>query len=93
VRALVAASEKVRDSTHGVVTPFATPDTPMLKRILALRRSALQLRSERMPDVVAAHFVLYAAPILRMFKDVPKVIHFHGPWSEEASRETSTSCG
>jgi glycosyltransferase involved in cell wall biosynthesis len=70
-----------------VVTPFATPDTPMLKRILALRRSALQLRSERMPDVVAAHFVLYAAPILRMFKDVPKVIHFHGPWSEEASRE------
>ncbi|WP_235025213.1 glycosyltransferase family 4 protein [Caballeronia terrestris] len=87
VRALVAASEKVRASTLGVVTPFATPDMPMLKRILALRRSALQLRSERMPDVVAAHFVLYAAPILRMFNGVPKVIHFHGPWSEEAARE------
>ena len=85
VRGLVAGTENVRTSTHGVVTPFADADAPLIKRLLAVRRSAVELRDARMPDVVAAHFALYAAPVLGKFKRVPKVIHFHGPWGDESA--------
>ncbi len=85
VRGLVAGTENVRTSTDGVVTPFAEADAPLMKRLLAVRRSAVELRDARMPDVVAAHFALYAAPVLGKFKRVPKVIHFHGPWGDESA--------
>ncbi|MEA3093928.1 MAG: hypothetical protein QOJ04_5270, partial [Caballeronia sp.] len=85
VRGLVAGSENVRTSTHGVVTPFAAPDAPLAKRVIALRRAAVELRNARLPDVVAAHFALYAAPVLGKFSRVPKVIHFHGPWGDESA--------
>jgi glycosyltransferase involved in cell wall biosynthesis len=85
VRGLVAGSENVRTSTNGVVTPFAAPDAPLAKRIVGLRRAAVELRRARMPDVVAAHFALYAAPVLGKFARVPKVIHFHGPWGDESA--------
>jgi glycosyltransferase involved in cell wall biosynthesis len=85
VRGLVAGSENVRTSTNGVVTPFAAPDAPLAKRIMGLRRAAVELRRARMPDVVAAHFALYAAPVLGKFSRVPKVIHFHGPWGDESA--------
>ena len=85
VRGLVAGSENVRTSTHGVVTPFAAPDASMAKRVISLRRAAVELRDARMPDVVAAHFALYAAPVLGKFPRVPKVIHFHGPWGDESA--------
>jgi glycosyltransferase involved in cell wall biosynthesis len=85
VRGLVAGTENVRTSTNGVVTPFAEADAPLMKRLLAVRRSATEMRDARMPDVVAAHFALYAAPVLGKFKRVPKVIHFHGPWGDESA--------
>jgi glycosyltransferase involved in cell wall biosynthesis len=85
VRGLVAGTENVRTSTNGVVTPFAEADAPLMKRLFAVRRSAVELRDARMPDVVAAHFALYAAPVLGKFKRVPKVIHFHGPWGDESA--------
>jgi glycosyltransferase involved in cell wall biosynthesis len=85
VRGLVAGSENVRTSTNGVVTPFAAPDAPLAKRIAGLRRAAVELRRARVPDVVAAHFALYAAPVLGKFSRVPKVIHFHGPWGDESA--------
>ncbi|WP_429273077.1 glycosyltransferase family 4 protein [Paraburkholderia sp. EB58] len=85
VRGLVAGSEQVRSLSHGAVTPFALPDAPMLTRITNLRRAAAQLRNARMPDVVAAHFALYAAPVFGTFRRVPKVIHFHGPWGDESA--------
>jgi glycosyltransferase involved in cell wall biosynthesis len=37
-----------------------------------------------MPDVVATHFALYAAPTAGLFGSVPKVVHFHGPWAAES---------
>lgn len=89
VRALVAGSDQVRISTGGVVTPFATPDMPLHKRIVALRRAAAKLRDERMPDVLAAHFALYAAPVFGQFPKTPKVVHFHGPWGEESAHSAS----
>lgn len=85
VRGLVAGSENVRISTHGTITPFASPDAPILQRISNLRRAADRLRTERVPDVIAAHFALYAAPLFGKFADVPKVIHFHGPWGDETA--------
>ncbi len=85
VRGLVAGTENVRTTTNGVVTPFAQADAPLIKRLLAVRRSAVELRNARMPDVVAAHFALYAAPVLGKFSRVPKVIHFHGPWGDESA--------
>jgi len=88
VRGLVAGSANVRVSTDGVVTPFAAVDAPLARRIWNLRRAAARLRAERVPDVIAAHFALYAAPVLGTFAQVPKVIHFHGPWGEESAYGT-----
>ncbi|CAH2811272.1 MAG: Glycosyltransferase [uncultured Caballeronia sp.] len=85
LRGLVAGSENVRTSTHGVVTPFAAPDAPLAKRVVGLRCAAVELRNARMPDVVAAHFALYAEPALGKFSCVPKVIHFHDPWGDESA--------
>ena len=85
VRGLVAGSETILKATRGVVHPFAPADAPIGTRLLQVRRLARRLREERRPDVVAAHFALYAAPCLGVLKDVPKVIHFHGPWADESA--------
>ena len=85
VRALVVGSEEILLATHGVVTPFARPDAPLRERIGKARQAAVRLRNERKPDLLAAHFALYAAPILGRFRGVPKVFHFHGPWSDESA--------
>jgi glycosyltransferase involved in cell wall biosynthesis len=44
----------------------------------------------RDPDaMVGAHFALYAAPLLGLLRDRRRrlVVHFHGPWAQEAEAE------
>ena len=42
-----------------------------------------------MPDLVAAHFALYTAPLLDLIHRTPLVVHFHGPWALESAVEGS----
>lgn len=38
-------------------------------------------------DLVAAHFALYALPVLDAVPPRPLVVHFHGPWAAESRAE------
>ena len=56
------------------------------RRLLAFRQT-LQQRLNGRPSLVAAHFALYAWPILDILNTRPFVVHFHGPWAEESTAE------
>ncbi|WMY09800.1 glycosyltransferase family 4 protein [Paraburkholderia phenoliruptrix] len=84
VRGMVAGSTGVFNASGGRVQSFAGAEAQLGARLLGSRRHSRVLRAARMPDVVASHFALYAAPTAGVFRDVPKVVHFHGPWGAES---------
>ncbi|MFL9907052.1 glycosyltransferase family 4 protein [Paraburkholderia sp. RL17-337-BIB-A] len=84
VRGMVAATPGVFDASGGSVLAFASAQAPLGTRLWGSRRQSRALRSARMPDIVATHFALYAAPTAGLFRNVPKVVHFHGPWADES---------
>ncbi len=59
------------------------------RRLRAFDSAAADALVNRPPDVVAAHFALYARPALRRLKGVPLVVHFQGPWAAESRIEGS----
>lgn len=87
VRGLVAGSHRVEHDSGGVVRAFASSDVPLPLRWLALRRALRQLTPGWPPDVIAAHFALYAFPVLDRLGSYPLVFHFHGPFAQEAKAE------
>jgi glycosyltransferase involved in cell wall biosynthesis len=87
VRGLVAGSPGVLDASGGRVHAFATAQAKLGNRLWNVRARSRELRKARMPDVVASHFALYAAPTTGLFQRVPKVVHFHGPWAAESFPE------
>lgn len=87
VRGLVAGSPAVEEASGGTISSFAPPQSPLRTRLWGVRSQARRLRQARRPDVVASHFALYAAPAAGLFRDVPHVVHFHGPWADESYPE------
>jgi glycogen(starch) synthase len=87
VEGLVLGSERLHASTNGAVTAFAAAGDPIWKRLSGARKSALAAMRERPVDVIAAHFALYALPLLDQFRATPLVMHFHGPWAAESDAE------
>lgn len=85
VRGLVAGSDAVAVATGGRVDAFAPPQTRLGQRLWRVRTHARRLTRMSMPDVVASHFALYAVPTAGVFRNVPRVVHFHGPWAAEAA--------
>jgi glycosyltransferase involved in cell wall biosynthesis len=89
---LVLGPPDVAALTRGQVLAFGRGGKlPM--RLLAARmamRKALLLQA---PDVVALHFALFAAPTIDLLKTRPVVMHFHGPWAEEAAAEGAGPAG
>lgn len=61
------------------------PSASLLPRLLAFRRDAAQAAREAV--LVDAHFALYAAAALSSaaVRRLPLVVHFHGPWADEAA--------
>lgn len=73
------------------VTGVSNDTDGLLTRWWALRRHVRNQFLMSPPDVVAAHFALYAAPVLDLLPDHrPFVVHFHGPWAEESRQEGET---
>jgi len=85
VRGLVAGTENVQKDTNGVVQAFALEHDKLGTRLCGARRHSIRLGRARVPDIVATHFALYAAPTLGALGRVPRVVHFHGPWAAESS--------
>lgn len=75
------------DSIHA----FAPPSASLPSRLWRLR-SALQDHFQRAdPQLVAAHFSLYALPLLTVARKCPLVVHFHGPWALESEAEDESA--
>ncbi|MFO8100174.1 MAG: glycosyltransferase family 4 protein [Salinibacter sp.] len=87
VHGLVAGSPAVAHTTDGRVRAFAPDTASLVSRLSAVRRAARAALAEQNVDLVAAHFALYAAPILDLLDDRPLVVHFHGPWALESGAE------
>ncbi len=62
----------------------ARHDDPLPRRLWAFARAASAGAADA--DVVDAHFALYAALplLLGPLRRLPLVVHFHGPWADEA---------
>ncbi|WP_144113635.1 glycosyltransferase family 4 protein [Paraburkholderia sp. BCC1886] len=84
VRGMVAGSPNVFDASGGRVLAFAGAQEQLGTRLWGSRTQSRVLSAAKMPDVVASHFALYAAPTAGVFRRVPKVVHFHGPWAAES---------
>ncbi|MGF6771227.1 glycosyltransferase involved in cell wall biosynthesis [Paraburkholderia sp. GAS199] len=84
VRGMVAGSANVLSDSGGSVHAFASAQAQLGTRLWRSRTQSQVLRDAKMPDVVASHFALYAAPTAGVFSRVPKVTHFHGPWAAES---------
>ena len=87
VRGIVAGSDLIETYSRGHVHAFASDGAPLVRRLRAARRLTKQALDAETPDLVAAHFALYAAPVLDTLRHLPFVMHFHGPWAAESAVE------
>ncbi len=87
VQGLVAGTKRADAESRGLVRSFAAADAPLWRRWLGVRSSVRQELSLHRPDVVASHFALYAFPVLGLVRELPHIVHFHGPWAAECAKE------
>ncbi len=87
VAGYVVGSERVAAQTKQAVRAFAGENDPLRRRMKAVRQ-ALQPDLERGAyDLAASHFALFAFPVRRYLRNLPFVVHFHGPWAAESMEE------
>ena len=83
----VAGPNNVSELTGGRFVSFAPEDSSKIRRFRNARSVLKQLLEEKRPDVTAAHFALYALPVLDKLRQLPMVTHFHGPWGAESAQD------
>jgi len=85
-RGLVHGGDGQLEHAAANLHAFSSRDDSVLRRLWGVRRAVSTELEERHFDLVAAHFPLYALPILdRVGGAVPLVVHFHGPWAFESA--------
>jgi len=62
---------------------FAKPDEALIKRLFLLKKSLKSTINAIQPDLFVTHFALYSDILSKISKDIPRVMHFHGPWALE----------
>lgn len=92
VRGIVMGSPNVVHDSAGAVSAFAPSASARSIRLWRARRAIHEALATAPVDVVASHFALFTVPALDILKAHPLVVHFHGPWAEEAKAEGSGSC-
>jgi glycosyltransferase involved in cell wall biosynthesis len=84
---LVVGTDAVSQSTCGEVVAFAKRTDPLISRLRSVRAATLNHIREHHVDLIASHFAPYALPVVNMFRSLPHVVHFHGPWAGESGTE------
>lgn len=87
LRGLVVGSSAVAAQSGGRVQAFAPTTAVLGWRLLAARRALRAALRSQTPDVLVAHFALYAFPALERLRAQPFVVHFQGPWAAESATE------
>jgi glycogen(starch) synthase len=78
--------------SDGLVSAFGQGGTLPSRLWQARRAVAAQLAADN-PDLVAVHFALFGLPALDILRHRPLVMHFHGPWADEAGLEGAGALG
>lgn len=84
VNGAVLAPADVAQQTGGRFTAIAPVGTGGIRRLALTRRVVLDALTKQKPDIFASHFAMLALPSLDAVKRQPFVVHFHGPWADEA---------
>jgi asparagine synthase (glutamine-hydrolysing) len=87
VHGLVAGTDKVAQTSGGIIQGFAPHSHSLLPRLLAVRRMAGAMLRGDPKLLVVSHFSLYTAPVLDAIAGHPMVVHFQGPWGLEGGVE------
>ena len=83
----VVGSKNVHENSGYRVKSFAEKNTPIQRRIGALRERVREDLKSGDFDLVASHFALFTFPVMRTIRKLPLVVHFHGPWAAESKAE------
>jgi glycogen(starch) synthase len=87
VTGIITGSGLSDRETDGRIRSVVPADAGIRQRWRAIASAAGEMVRSEKPDLVAAHFAVYASPALRAIKGTPLVVHFHGPWAAEGRRE------
>lgn len=87
ISGVVVGSPRVARDTAGSIRAFEEESAPLVRRLLAARETIRSEVNWSQPDVVASHFALYTLPAMSHLKNLPMVVHFHGPWASESKVE------
>ncbi|MCB0720356.1 MAG: glycosyltransferase family 4 protein [Bacteroidetes bacterium] len=87
VKGLVAGSASVLRDSEGAVTSFASDKASLLSRWLGARSHVRAELTDNPPNLAAIHFAVYAFPAIGYLRQLPRVVHFHGPWALESQVE------
>jgi glycogen synthase len=83
--------ESVRHASGDMILNAGGASGFLPGRLIGVRRAFHTLHQGWSPDVIAAHFALYAAPVADRLGEVPFIMHFHGPWADVSGEETFSS--
>jgi glycogen(starch) synthase len=91
-RALVFGEGRGGD-TGGQVRFLGSRKQSLPQRFKMLRKGVKEevSRGPAEPILIASHFALYGFPLLDMLWRNAHVVHFHGPWADEAAAEGEAS--
>ena len=89
VTGFVVGTEKVATDSDAAATAVAPPTANIWTRAAAFRRAVSTELQTGTVDLVVSHHALYTLPVLPLLKNVPLVVHFHGPYAAECSAENS----
>jgi glycogen synthase len=92
VRGLVAGNAQSAVAAPSGLEFFAGRRSSALQRMRGCRRAVARALRADAVDVVAAHFALYAWPVLDLLGERRFVFHFHGPWASESRAESENPC-
>lgn len=88
VRGVVHGPEAEINPSNPKLRAFAPSQRSLGPRLWSLRQTVRRQLDAEAHDLVAAHFPLYALPILDLVESTrPLVFHFHGPWAMESEVE------
>jgi glycosyltransferase involved in cell wall biosynthesis len=93
LRGLVLGPEDAAYRSSGAVRAFGRQGAPFAERAWRARQAVSAALQSEAPDLVAVHFALFAAPALDLLGRRKLVVHFHGPWADEAAEDGAGAAG
>jgi glycosyltransferase involved in cell wall biosynthesis len=83
---ITSANGKLKEPTPSIRS-FSSATAPLPSRLLRMRKTLRAALAQQSYDLVASHFALYTFPVLDALRDLPLIVHFHGPWALESRVE------